>query len=169
MATREEYAAFFLNSNSNVVKLETLEISHSSFTQTYFVVRNKTDGLTATLENDEEQFFEYYPLKITPLGTRDDLDQDMSIQFGDLGDILPTELDAVAAAMNFIEKPIVKYRAYRSDDLSAPILGPVVLEAAAFSFTGDGSAFDAKAPSLNDNRTGELYKLTRFPMLRGLV
>jgi hypothetical protein len=169
MATREAYAAFFLNSKSSVVKLETLEISHSSFTQSYFVVRNKTDGLVATLETEVEQEFEYYPLKITSLGNRDDLDQSISIQFGDLGEILSTELDAVSLDMNFSEKPIIKYRAYRSDDLSEPIIGPIVLEASSFSFVKEGSSFDAKAPGLNDNRTGELYKLSRFPMLRGLI
>jgi hypothetical protein len=169
MATREEYATFFLNSESSVVKLETLEITHSSFTRPYFIVRNKTDGLTATLENDVEQEFEYYPLQLTPLGNRDDLDQSISILFGDLGEIIPTELDAVAQALTFSEKPQVKYRAYRSDDLSEPLLGPVILEIPSFSMSREGASFEAKAPSLNANRTGELYKLARFPMLRSFI
>ena len=169
MASREDYCEYFLNSNSQIVRLETLEISHSAFTQTYYVVRNAVKGLTATLETSEEVDFVYYPLKIKPLGTKDDLDQSMNITFGDLGEVLPTELDAVSDAMGFSEKPIVKYRCYRSDDLTEPLLGPIILEVTAFSFTKQGSSFDAKAPSLNLNRTGELYKLARFPMLRGFI
>ena len=163
------YSEFFLNSSSSVVQLELLEISHSAFTQTYFVVRNAVNGVTVTLENLSTPFFEYYPLRITPLGSRDDLDQAIRIDFGDLGEVLPAELDAVGDAFGFTEKPIVKYRAYRSDDLSAPLIGPWVLEVTNFNFNREGSSFEAKAPSLNVNRTGEAYKIARFSMLRGFV
>lgn len=163
------YAEFFLNSKSSVVELETLEISHSAFSQTYFIVRNATQGITVQLENSDSQFFEYYPLRITPLGSKDDLDQVIGIDLGDLGEIVPTELDRVAAANKFDEKPVVKYRAYRSDDLTAPLLGPFVLEISNFAFNDEGCSFEAKAPSLNVNATGEFYKVARFPMLRGFV
>lgn len=163
------YSEYFLNSNSNVVQLELLEISHSAFTQTYYVVRNAVNGVTVTLETAVEQEFTYYPLKITPLGSKDDLDQSLRIDLGDLGEVLPNELDAVSDALGFDEKPVVKYRAYRSDDLSEPLIGPWVLEVTSFNFNREGSSFEAKAPSLNINRTGELYKIARFPMLRGFV
>jgi len=169
VADLQDYAEYFLNSSTSIVRLETLEISHSAFTQTYYVVRNATQGLTATLETSDEVDFEYYPMKITPLGSKDDLDQSISVTFGDLGEIIPTEIDAVASDMGFLEKPIVKYRAYRSDDLTEPLLGPIVLEIGTFSFTKQGCSFEAKAPSLNVNRTGELYKIDRFPMLKGLI
>ncbi len=164
-----DYNSYFLNSNSSVVRLETLEISHSDFTQTYYVVRNAVNGVTVTLENSLQATFEYYPLKIKPVGAADDLDQKLRIDLGDLGEILPAELDAVSSALGFTEKPIVKYREYRSDDLSAPMLGPWVLEVKEFSFNREGSSFEAQAPSLNINRTGELYQIARFPMLRGFI
>ena len=66
-------------------------------------------------------------------------------------------------------RPIVKYRTYRSDDLTQPIFGPVTLEIATLAMTREGASFDARAPSLNVNRTGEVYSLTRFPMLRALL
>lgn len=164
-----DYTEFFLNSRSSVIQLELLEISHSAFTQTYRVVRNAVNGVTVTLEDDSTQEFIYYPLRITSKGNRADLDQILQIDLGDLGEILPTELDAVDSADGFTEKPVVKYRTYRSDDLTTPLFGPLVLEVSAFSFNRQGSSFEAKAPSLNINKTGEVYKLDRFPMLRGFL
>ena len=126
-------------------------------------------GVSVTLENGQIATFDYYPLRIEDNGTRDDLDQSFTITLGDLGDILPSELDNVADAGSFNVKPSVIYRTYRSDDLSRPLFGPVTLEVESFAFNREGSTFTAKAPSLNINKTGELYKLERFPMLRGFL
>lgn len=163
------YYDYFLNSNSSVIHMDLLEISHSAFTQVYRVVRNMVSGVTVTLEDASEEFFQYYPLKVTPLSSNDDLDQAVKITLGDLGEILPKELDRVSNDLNFTEKPVVKYRVYRSDDLTQPLVGPMLLEVQTFNFNREGSIFEAKAPSLNVNTTGELYNLTRFPMLRGFL
>lgn len=164
-----KYAEFFLNSKSSVVQLETLEIIHPNFTKTYRVVRNAVEGVTVTLENGNSATFDYYPLQIENAGVRDDLDQSIKINLGDLGEVLPKELDEVSSNDGFGIKPIVIYRTYRSDDLSRPLFGPVTLEVSAFAFNREGSAFEAKAPSLNINKTGEIYSLDRFPMLRGFL
>jgi hypothetical protein len=164
-----EYSEFFLNAGSNVAELELLEISHPSFTKTYYIVRNAIAGVTVTLEDSTSKAFEYYPLQITPVGSGDDLDQVLKIQLGDLGSVLPQELDAVRLAGSFGIKPILKYRTYRSDDLSAPLYGPIVLEISNLTFKKEGAAFEAHAPRLNSTATGELYTTTRFPMLRGFI
>ena len=164
-----DYSEFFLNSLSSVVQLELLEITHPDFTQDYFIVRNAVNGVTVTLEDSTVQAFEYYPLKITPVGTRENLDFGVRVDLGDLGEVLPVELDAVALAAGYGTKPTVKYRTYRSDDLTAPLYGPVTLEVENFSFTRDGASFEAKAPSLNISETGERYSYDRFPMLRGYL
>ena len=163
------YVDFFLNSKASVAQLELLEISHPNFTQTYYVVRNNTEGVTVTLEDTTEQAFDYYPLRITPSTSKEDLDFGLRIDLGDLGEVLPNELDAVAAASGYGEKPTIKYRLYRSDDLSAPMLGPYLMEVKSFSFTKEGASFEARAPSLNVSRTGELYRIDRFPMLKGFL
>lgn len=163
------YAEFFLNSKSSVVQLETLEILHPDFTKVYRVVRNAVQGVTVTLENGSVQAFDYYPLKIENAGIRNDLDQSITINLGDLGEVLPKELDEVSSNNGFSVKPTVVYRTYRSDDLSRPLFGPVVLEVTTFSFNREGSSFEAKAPSLNVTKTGEVYKIDRFPMLRGFL
>jgi hypothetical protein len=164
-----EYSEFFLNAGSNVAELELLEISHPDFTKTYYIVRNAVNGITVTLEDDTVQEFIYYPLQIKPIGSGDDLDQVLQIQLGDLGTILPQELDAVSIAGTFGTKPVLKYRTYRSDDLSAPLYGPITLEISALTFKKEGAAFEAHAPRLNSTATGELYTTGRFPTLRGFI
>lgn len=164
-----DYVAYFLGSKSSVVYVETLEIAHPNFSRTYWVVRNANGGITATLETGAAQAFEYYPLRIRPIGASDDLEQVLTVDLGDLGEIIPKELDAIEAAGKMGTKPVVRYRAWRSDDLSAPLVGPYRLEIAELSSNQEGSSFQAKAPSLNVNRTGELYRVDRFPSLRGFL
>lgn len=164
-----DYAKFFLASRSDVVQLETLEISHSSFSKIYRVVRNAVNGVTVRTELSEEVEFEYYPLRIEGIGIRDNLDFGLKIDLGDLGEILPNEVDRVASDNGYDEKPMVIYRAYRSDNLQSPMFGPLLLEIGGFSFSREGASFEAVAPSLNNIATGELYKIDRFPMLRGFL
>lgn len=168
--TGSYYTTYFLGSKSSIVQLELLEVSHPNFTTTYRIVRNAINGVTVTLEDASVRTFNYYPLRIESLGTRDNLDFGIKIDFGDLGEVLPLEMDAVAATPSgYQSKPMVRYWTYRSDDLSKPLFGPLVLEVKNFSFNQTGASFEAKAPSLNLNRTGEVYKIDRFPMLRGFL
>jgi hypothetical protein len=161
------YAEYFLNSRSNVVELELIEISHPSFSKTYRIVRNAIDGVTVTHEDASEHEYEYFPLKLTPTGASDDLDQTIKVELGDLGQIIPLELDRIANDETFAVKPTLLYRTYRSDDLSAPLYGPVRFQIASITFQKNGSAFEAGAPRLNMTSTGQIYSMDRFTMLRG--
>jgi hypothetical protein len=161
--------SYFLDSHRDVVELELFEISHPAFTQVYRRVRNHRDGVTVTLETAEVATFDWYPLEIAELADEADLDSGLRIAFGDLGTVLPKELDAVAAADSMSIKPTIVYRTYRSDDLSAPLVGPITLEATNFSFKKEGATFEAHAPYVNRTRTGESYNLSLFPTLRGFL
>lgn len=163
------YSEFFLKSYSSVAQLETFEISHSAFSKTYRIVRNETRGMTARLENGQDVVFDYCPVKIQLINDKDDLDQVIKIQLGDLGEIIPMELDRIAQQNKFGEKPKVIYRTYQSNDLNNIMNGPIRLEIKDFTFNREGCAFDAKAPSLNLNSTGLIYTFDMFPMLRGLL
>jgi hypothetical protein len=164
------YSEFFLNSRATVVQLELLEVSHPDFSAPYRFVRNARDGVTVDLSDTEQEvFFQFYPAKVSSIGTRDDLDAGIRIELGDLGEIIPDELDNVDRAGGWLIKPEVRYWVFRSDDLTAPIYGPLTLEVDTFNFSYEGAAFEAQAPRLNMNRTGERYKLDRFPMLRGFL
>lgn len=163
------YTEFFLKSQANIVQLECLEIYHPNFTTTYRLVRNAVQGVTVTHENAIQYAYTYYPMRITLGSTRDNLDTSIKIDLGDLGQVLPLELDAVATAGSYLTKPWVKYRTYRSDVLTAALFGPIQLEITSFSFNNEGVTFEAKPPSLTVNKTGEIYTLDRFPMLRGFL
>jgi hypothetical protein len=162
------YTDFFLNSPARVVQLDLLEISHPNFSKTYRIVRNKVGGCTATIDGTP-QVFDYYPLSVTPNSDRGDLDYSLQIQLGDLGDVIPTELDNVVAADGMGTKPTVRYWTFRSDDLTAALFGPISLEITTIQMTREGTSFLASAPALNSNRTGEIYLPSRFPGLAGLL
>lgn len=164
-----DYTEFFLNSGSDIVELELLEISHSLFTETFRVVRNAVDGVTVIHEDAASTDYIYYPLRCSLTGPRDDLDHILRVELGDLGEIIPLQMDAIRDGDGFGEFPIVKYRTYRSDVLTAPLYGPLILEVRTFNFSREGSQFEAKAPTLNVNMTGENYLIARFPMLKGLL
>lgn len=313
-----DYRTFFLNTASNIVALDLLEISHPYFSKTYRIVRNAIAGVTVTLEDASVKTFDYYPVKLTPSGAYNDMDQQLQISFGDLGTILPEELDRLLAdnqhgvypgallggwvdntgqllvkpfligqgglfyvpngathlqmgindefmfdnSGNFFVvingaapvtvannirlydttgglnqaylpyapttsaapisvavtvgdilrisvsgtikitgtgnilngygdptlptgvpgvyvpepflpkttiKPTVKYRVYRSDDLTAPLDGPFTFEVVSIAFKKEGATLQCNAPRLNLVSTGEQYDMDRFPMLRGFL
>jgi hypothetical protein len=165
------YSQFFLNANSNIIQFETIQISHPLFSQIYYIVRNAVAGINATLEDATVKAFAYYPMQITPSGSYNDLDQTLQIVFGDLGQVLPQELDrlnlSVGAIPGTYTKPTLKYRTFRSDDLSGPLFGPVVFLIDTIAFTKQGATFRCSARRLNLAATGEPYGMDRFPMLRG--
>lgn len=165
-----DYSEYFLNSRMDIVQYDLLEISHPYFTQTYRIVRNNADGITVNLTPGDEGFlFQFYPVGVSTVNSSDDLDTGIKIDFGDLGQVIPNEIDALIEVDGFRTKPAVRYWTYRSDDLTQPIFGPVELEVTTMDMNGQGSSFEAHAPLINLKRTGELYTLARFPMLRGFV
>lgn len=164
-----QYSEFFLNSNSTVQQIELIEISHPSFSQVYRITRNMINGVTVTLETGVQAAFVFYPLVITPTGASDDLDQTLKVQLGDLGQILPLELDRVQSAGTFTTKPTLIYRVYRSDMLTAPMEGPFSFEITNIAFNKAGSVFEAEAHKLNSSASGEQYTFDRFPMLMGFI
>lgn len=171
LVSQDAYTNFFLNSKSSVVRLELLTITHSAFSKQYNIVRNATEGVWVTVGSDNPtlEFFEYYPLKITLEKVKNDLDYSLQIIFGDLGDIVPSELDLVRAAEKFDEKPQIIYSVYRSDFLDAPMTEPVFLEITSFTTDGPNTTFIAKAPSVSLGKTGEIYTFNRFPGLRSFL
>lgn len=166
-----DLTSYFYNSTANIKRYETLEISHSSFSKTYWVCRNcSLDGITATLEDGTTAAsFVYYPMDIKRSGEQNNLDQSLTVSFGDLGEILPQEIDNVVNADNSLEYPAVIYRVWRSDDLSSPLEGPEVYRIETINFKKDSSTFDIVAPRLNLYGSGIIYNNADIPMLQGFV
>ena len=161
------YAEYLFGSAPGVTELELVEISHISFSQVWRLVRNQSDGVTVTHSVGGAEFvYEYVPMRIRQLGSSGDLDQELQVQIGDVGEILPDELDAVFADATFREKPLFRYRTYRSDDLTEPMYGPDTFEIVSLAFSREGCSFKATPKRTNVNRTGFNYTLNKFPMLR---
>lgn len=164
-----DLANFFLGSSSNDVLVETYEISHPNFSQTYRFVKNVIGGVTVTLEDNSTEAFQYYPLQASRLQTTETLDSAIQINLGDQGEVMAAEIKRVrdAGAMNV--KPTVIYRGYSSADYTTILEGPFSFIVEDVSRNDEGAAFEAKPPDLNTLRTGERYTLDRFVMLRGLL
>lgn len=162
-----------LNTAPYVAQLQLFELTHSAFSQTFRVVRNLGRNgatLSVTHEGGAGPFtYEYYPAKIRMVGSGNDLDQSMEVTFGDLGSILPTQLNFVAAQNKFSEKPILKYREYSEADLTAPVYGPFEFRVEAIAFNSTGSVLRAKAAAFNQGRVGVYYTNELFPMLKNVT
>lgn len=165
----DAYVEFFLNAKAELIQFECVEISHPNFSKVYRFVRNHTDGLTVTLETAAVVTFDYVPIKISQNEMVDDLDYGFKLELGDVGELLPLELDRIAANDGFMVKPTLKYRTHRSDDLATVMFGPINLEVTELAFNKTGVVFEAKAPELNTNKTGEIYTISRFPTLRDFL
>lgn len=164
---------FFFNTAPSVSRIEGIELSHPAFSRTYYLVRNPNPWRpTQWLRHSKEEApveYQYCPLAIRPAAARGDLDYGVSITVGDVGEILPEELDRVLTSSLARERPVLVYRAWRSDRLWAPMDGPVRLQVDQISRAQEGSTFDAVAPYLNMTKTGEVYSLGRFEGLRGFL
>lgn len=164
-----DYAAYFLGSPSSVAQIETLEINHPAFSRVFRVQHTVTAGVAAGLETGGGVWWDYYPLQIRRLAARANLDTGLSVTLGDLGDVIPAEMERVRLSSFARVAPTVRFRTYRSDDLSRPLYGPLTLEAGPISTKREGATFEARAPRLALGRTGECYTFDRFPALRGTL
>lgn len=162
---------FFLGSSPAVIQYDLLEIYSPYFNNIYRIVRNGPPaGIDVLHEGGLGPFhYDYYPAKITPVASGSDLTQALSVTLGDLGSIIQTEVAAVTARNGMNTRPVAAFRVYRSDVLSAPMFGPLNLEISQITTSKEGNSFDCHAPKLNSSRTGVLYTIDQFPMLRGFL
>lgn len=169
-----DYAQFFLASPPDIVELECLELFHTNFTQEFRICRNCDINSTIQVTQTAgfftgDRVYTYYPVSVDRANSTTDLDQNITLTFGDLGTLLPAQMDSVSAEAGFNKKPILVYRTYRSDDLTQELFGPLTLEVRSISFNRSGCVIEAKAPLANKSRSGEIYTRNRFPMLEGII
>lgn len=165
-----ELSEFFFTAPPAVVRLQLLEISHPNFSASYKVVRNAVGGVAVIHEDASgPHTYDYFPMEIRTMGSTGSMDQELEVTLGDLGEILPQELDNVREANGMQTKPTVIYREYSSADLLEPLFGPFTLLVNSIAFNKTGCIFTAKPVAFNRGRTGEVYDVGRFPMLRGFV
>ncbi len=177
------YSDYYFNSAQAVVEIDCIEIQHFRFNPTVFRLTrnaqlhelstfddegNAKRGVIVMHEGAVGPFeYEYVPMKIERIGVGTDMEQALRVTFGDVGEILPAQLELVDTFNANTAKPIVRYRAYRSDDLSAPLTTvPSVHEMKRVTFNRQGCAFEAIAPYLNVARTGQLYTIQDYPTMK---
>lgn len=164
--TPDLIAAVLDQSNGNIGMLEAIEISHSKWDS---VLRYVNDGdMPVTLKHEDGLSYEYQyaQIKINRSSNSDTLDQELSFNFGDLGEIVPSLLDKFIYDEE-IEYPIVNYRAYLIGNYEAPVLIAKGLELDTITRDNQGASCQSKAPSLNENGNGDKYTVDNFPSLVG--
>jgi len=149
-----------------IYTIDTLEISHSLFTQTYYLTREPA-GITAFDENGLEIDFTGANFEPVLNSTKNDLDENFQFTLPDINNYLDDELSRIP--LNNDEKIACIYRGYNSDDLSAPSYGPIRLEVLSVSQQKGIFTISAGAPQLNWSQTGIIYDYDTFPMLRALL
>lgn len=164
-------SSFYLDSSPSVYKIEGLEISHSDFSQVYYIQGdvNQTLTLGRNVGGGGDADFIFAPMRLKAIRSSNDLESGFDVQLGDLGEFIAKEIDNVISGDGFSEKPKVIYRVWTSDDLSEPAIPPQSFEITDVAFSMEGASFSAKARQLNLNRTGIRYTLDKFPGLRGFL
>lgn len=160
---------FFLGAPSADVYLQTVEISHPNFTQTYWLVQNSKKPIVLRLESGADQEFVYCPMMIRRLDIAGHLDTGLQITLGDVGVVIAKVLQSVRASDDLKTKPILRYRCWRSSATDQILTGPWELQIDKISRSHKSCTFDAIAPKLNVVATGEIYNIERFPALRGML
>lgn len=161
---------YFFTSPPSVVRYQLFELSHPNFSNTFRIVRNAVlrGEIEVMHEGDVGPFtYHHYPVQIKTMGSAGNMDQELEITFGDLGEVLPLQLELIQEANGMQTKPTCVYREYSSADLTEPMYGPFTLVLNGMTFNKTGTTFVAKPISFNRGRTGEVYDVGRFPMLRG--
>lgn len=157
---------FLASAPQAVWPIQTLQISHSTMTQTFNLWREPYAGVTTA---------DGVPRTMTPCnfeiklaGSPGHLDQQFDIRL-DLVDAMDTfreQLDRIpVGTREFIS---IVYREYLSDDLTAP-QASAALQAEGVTWTKGAASISAVSPRLNITRTGELYSPRAVPMLRGFL
>ena len=160
---------FLLNRRGSVGVYETLSLSHPNFSRTFHLLHRWRKAPPLTLEDGQTTDFMFVPMRLVPMGASGDLDYGVQVTLGDLGQIIPDEIDRVKALGGMATRPQVVFRTWRTDDTLAPLSVIGSLEAVEISRNEQGASFQAVAPRLNLVRTGETYNVERFDMLRGFL
>lgn len=160
---------YWLSGNPDDVRLLLVEITHPAWSKVYRIVQNHADGITVQHENTFSYEYEYVPLTIQKGSNSDDLDQEITIGVGDLGEDFPKELEAARASQYSHIRPTLNYREYNLSDLTKPQVTILGLEVTDYEPKIEGAVFVCRAKQMNLTKTGEPYTLDNTPTLRGYV
>lgn len=157
---------FLASSPQTLHAIQTLQISHSAMSTTYYLWREPYAGSITT--EDGVRAVQPLNFEIKLAGSNGHLDQkfDITLDTTNISDEFREQLDRIP--INTLEKIRCVYREYLSDDLTAA-QATAVLQVESVSFQIGAATLSAVSPRLNVARTGEVYSPKSVPMLRGFV
>lgn len=160
---------YWLVGRHDEVRLECIEITHPSFSRAYRFVRNHADGVRVRHENGTYYQYDYLPITVQPSSSTDSLEQSFKMGIGDVGDVMPFEIDRLRNGKHATTRPTVNYRIYLTSDLTRPVMSVLGLQITDNAPQRQGSVFTCKAKEVNKTSTGIKYTLADYPTLRGFL
>lgn len=148
-------------------RIMVLQFSHSMMTKVYVLWGEPYEGVITT--EDGEADVEHANFKVDLAGSQQNLDQNFEILLDttDIADEFREQLDRVP--LDTEERIRCVYREYLSDDLTAMVVGPAVLQVESVSWEVGAASITAVSPRLSMTRTGVLYSPRDIPMLRAFL
>lgn len=128
---------FFFTEHPALIKYECVSITHPNFSQDFNLVRNSAIGLKVEADPPENYIeYTYVPMEVKTLGSGHDMDQSMEFTIGDVGELLPAEIERISAANGFQTKPTIVYREYASNSTDI-VVGDTVFDGWVFDGIDD--------------------------------
>lgn len=168
MSLTPEQERYHLIGNPNDVLFECIELSHPAIT-THRFVRNHDKGLTVTHENGVVADYQYAPIKVDRGQSNEKLSQTITVTIGDLGMIIPTEVDKILDSEFELEHPTLTYRSFLSSNLNEPYETSRGLKVTENTPQKFGAVLKAKTRSLNDRKSFRKFSLDKWRALRGFL
>lgn len=169
MRLTPEQERYHLIGNAHDVMLECIEISHPSFSQVYRYVRNHTKGVTVVHEDGVSAHYEYASLKLQRGKSNEKLSQTITVTVGDVGLIIPKEIDRLYNSPHELDRPILTYRSYLLSNLNEPFETARGLKIIENTPQAQGAVFTATQRTLNDKPSGRVFTLDKWKALRGFL
>lgn len=148
MALTKEQLEIFTNNKKQQIILQTLQLSHSTFSEDFYIIRDLHDR-TLTLENGLKKDFNAVNFSVKIPGFSQKLDSTLQFQI----DVVNSELvSQISKLLDNPSRELIKvvFRAYTDQITSYPIIGPLYFEVDSFSFEKYKLVVNAKIHELID-------------------
>ena len=170
MPSTEDYKRF-LNGNPEAQReYRTIEAWHPQWSEAYRFVRNYNDTefvLEAGAPRNPQELvsFEGVTISITEPAEREDSEQILSINFGNVDGKVYEMLDQISGS-GYLSQVEIIYRKYYSGDINQPASTPLYLYLSGVDFEGPTSvSMTAEDVDMSQKRAGIVYTTNIFPGL----
>src|SRR5574344_1470327 len=157
--------SFFLTKTSAIAKIDCIELYHPDFGYLRYQAYDD-DGINVKHEDGAPRHYDFESFEIARGNITSDLDQGFSITFADYKDDLKNKVNTA----DHMTPIVFSWRLYRSDDLNIPMFVQRDLYVIRVNSDGTGMVtFEASAEQLNNVKTGDVYTINTYPMLRSTI